>query len=304
MRCGVTRILTIAIIDLLVLTTTGASTRRATLMDAIIGDLDRRDSILTGLVNDSRTMREHVAGSLSLEVDGPLLFEAALRGPSTVELLDVTDEGSLRQHELPDGDPSADSLESIKRVVHEAIRGSGRYPADPPAAGPLDAVLLGESRIIRMMSSYPALVVSETEEREALRIEVWVCPDRLTALALFWFRRGNPLHEEDTRLAELKDFSSVQGLFHTLDAMDSPGELAYWMRAGAFYSVPLERGDPRAGGDRMGFLRRNVVVEASSWTYQRPSPQGQWKTVGMTTTDVREIKALLGTLDLSLTGRR
>jgi hypothetical protein len=235
-----------------------AGTGEVCAMEARGSALDGAVTTLSHLMLDSRRIRERVAGKLSLDSSGPGWDDDSEGGDSEDRL-----------------------LQTLEAAVDSAIQKSGRYQRATSAIASSKGVLLPASGIVRLERTYPGVPGSDTREDGELSVTVWVCPDRMSALALFWLRRGGCPASSDASKAGLE---KPDARYRILEANEPPGELAYWHEGGAFMSVPQDRGDVSPGtdqSDRMGFLRRNVVVEASSYVFIRISPQQTWKTVGM-----------------------
>ncbi len=187
-------------------------------------------------------------------------------------------------------------LAALRSAADHAVSLSGRYPRDAAPAGLPAVTEMPKSGVVVLRLAYPGFAVSETEEKEELTVSLWICPDRLTALALYWLRRGGVPAD----LASPERPEPDRPSYHALRAQDAPGEIAYWFSDDWVHNAPLVRGDPRAGGDRMGFLRDIVLVEAATWTYTRPGAGEKWRCAGMISGDAREVYAVLRALDESL----
>jgi hypothetical protein len=233
--------------------------------------IDTDVAALTQILKDSRFIRSRIVGDLSLEDTPPALYRM---------------EGGKIDEKI---------LESVGEAIVNAVRDSGRYSGEMPQVGQATTSFLVKSRAVLIKNSYPAVRVTETEERADLTVQLWICPDRPTALALFWLRRGGTVPPREANPDEIKIEWST---YRVLEQSGMPGETAYIYSDEIRYSLPLLKGDPRAGGDRMGFLLGNVIVEASTWTYMRgwrrePEPAA----VGMMPGGYKETLDLLGSLD-------
>jgi hypothetical protein len=219
----------------------------------------------------SAELRKRVAAGLP-ETGPVLLYRVADRR---------YDEGHLRQ---------------LTDLVQRAVAASGLYPkGKPPALAPR-VTLLGKSRVVLIEVEGPPVAVSATEEKGPLRVSVLVCPDRATALGLFWLRRGGSL----PAAGDGPDSLRLDSRSALLPGKDAPGEMAYQHLPQEGISVALKKGDPRTQGNRVGFLRHNVIVEMHRLTYTREKTDPDWLTVGLTPSDIKELLALGAALDKRL----
>jgi hypothetical protein len=189
-------------------------------------------------------------------------------------------------------------LRQLIDLVRRAVIASGLYPkGKPPALRPRVSVL-GKSRVVLIEVEGPPVAVSGTEEKGPLRVSVWVCPDRATALDLFWLRRGGsvPAAGDGPDSLRLDSRSAV------LPEKEAPGEMAYQHLPQEGISVALKKSDPRTQGNRVGFLRHNVIVELHRLTYSRAKTDPDWLTTGLTADDIKDLLALGAALDKRLKG--
>ena len=179
---------------------------------------------------------------------------------------------------------------------------------------PTQTVML-DSRIVRYEITYPAPpATKDLEASGPLTVDVWVCPDRHTALALFWLRKGGDRFL-DTRLRDGSSQSVLDPTFpmkrSVLDARfhvtaselavdgDPPGESGYCFNPRLEVSVSPTKALEPMPADRLSFLRGNVVVEASTVEYRWHENQKRWLA-----TDLRkcapDLVALLRRIDAGL----
>jgi hypothetical protein len=199
-------------------------------------------------------------------------------------------------YRLADGRYDDESLRRLTDLVRRAVAGSGLYPKGKPPGLRTRVSVLGKSRVVLVEVEGPPVAASATEEKGPLRVSVWVCPDRATALDLFWLRRGGSVPEAGDGPDSLKldDRSAV------FPKGEGPGEMAYQHLPQEAISVPLKKGDPRTLGNRAGFLRHNVIVDLRRLTYVREKGDPDWLTGGLTRADVKALLALGAALDKGL----
>lgn len=234
-------------------------------LKAVDGDV----ASLVQVMKESRAMRGKIIGDLSLEDRPPSFY---------------------RVH----GKLDEETLKAVGDAIQRAVEESGRYPGKTPEGTGPTVSYLEKAAVILVTRAYPDLVVSEKEERSDLTVKFWLCPNRLTALALQWLRRGGSVPPAE---ANADDIEIRNGAYALLVQSDLPGELTYRFSEAFLYNAPLEKGNPRAGGDRIGFLRDSVLVEASTWTYLRLEPSRELRWGGMMGGCWREVHALLRSLD-------
>jgi len=235
---------------------------------SIQADLDDEVSRLVRAMSESKVISEEVAGGLELELDKPVLY-------------DVADSAYDSSH-----------LRAIDNAIRAAV-GKTRRDLRPLSPAGIEALVL-DSGIAVLETNYPPIVVSETEERSALSVRLWVCPDRISAVALFWIRRGGSL-PDNSDVVRSRGISSTH--HNLLQGDDVPGELAYSYSIASSFNAPLEKGDEMAGGDRMGFIRKNLVIEVSTWTYVRLHSTGKWVTLGMMDGGSKEATSIMKDVD-------
>ena len=131
----------------------------------------------------------------------------------------------------------------------------------------MTVTVMPHTEIVRVDATYPAPPASKDLESGPLTIERLGLPDRATAIALFWLRRGvfevwirHPL-----RLSRDPSSPSREDTIGSKAGDDHPGEVAYWDYPKMMISVMLtKRIASTYPVDRLLFLRGNVVVEAST----------------------------------------
>lgn len=230
-------------------------------------------------------------------LDGLRIDETVARRVKAARESHVTQEDAgtpVVLYSVNDGVFAKEVYRRLADAIDRAVNSSGRYGemAVPVHSG---ISLLEASGIVLVQEVYPATEVSNTLDKEKLSITVWICPDRPTAMTLFDLRSGNKnpqIGEGAARGDGLRD-----ARFTTLPTGKDIGEASYVFSPGIVYNAPLPRTDQRRGGDRVGFLRRNVVVETSTWDYFRGAPEEQWLTLGLLSKSAPEVMKVLRELD-------
>lgn len=216
--------------------------------------LDHAIPRLTAAMRPSREVRAKVSGALA----------AAKIPPSSLR---------PRAGGLTSGD-----LERLSALVHAAVVASPRYGRGAAKARPrLTVAVMPRTGIVRVEVTYPAPPAEKDLEPGPLTIDAWVCPDRETALALFWLRSGTPTFDatspETARRTVLDDVSHPP----PIDPKEAPpGEAAAWHYPRLAISVVLPKGHKPMPADRFCFLRGNVVVEASTVEFTWSADQQKW----------------------------
>ena len=157
-------------------------------------------------------------------------------------------------------------LERWTAVADAAVAANPRYGRggkDKPRA---TVRLMPHTKIVRVDATYPAPPASKDLEPGALVIDAWVCPDRASAMALFWLRRGGFRHlDQTTPEAVTRSILTVrEDAIATEAGDDHPGEAASWDHPKLMISVMQTKDREHIPVDRLLFLRGNVVVEAST----------------------------------------
>jgi hypothetical protein len=248
---------------------TGSSTRAVSTDEFTIERLAIEASNLTHLMGESMRVRAEVAGALSVDQQKPVLYL------------------------LSAGDYDQSYVRMIEDSLYAAV--SERRAAErQESSGKSIEVRFLEPGIVMIESRYASLVISKDEQRAPLTVRFWICPDRLSALAVFWLRRGGVLSDS----SDGKPGLNLEGASDNLvDMEDAPGEATYSFSQAHMFNAPPRRDGERGGGDRMGFIRNNVVVEASTWTFIRTPAGGEWVTVGMMAGGAKEVLSVLRVLD-------
>ncbi len=205
---------------------------------------------LAALLAGSEDARRKVAGPLAAEGKPTLLVD---RNPS---------------------DPAYH--ERLKRDLagwsEAAVRRSLRYdkPVHPTGSS---VTFMPASGIVVAEFIFPPVTVSPTREKGDLTIGYWICPDRNSALGLFWLRSGQisavgyGRHSEVERAVAASTplgAGGHDGRFGLPKGADSIGESAYWLDPNIATQLPSRSADEAAEANRYSFLRGNVVVEVAT----------------------------------------
>jgi hypothetical protein len=178
--------------------------------------------------------------------------------------------------------PQADGLapgglERSSNLVHAAVASNPRYRQSARAKPPPAVTVMPDSRIVRVEMTYPAPPASKDLEPGPLTIDAWVCPDRQTALALYWLRRwgGNflvpsPPGDLVKSVVAAPDFGTVKAAEKDL------GESSYRLSPATLNAAPLTKADVPIPAERLSFLRGNVVVEASTLEFVLIEEEKKW----------------------------
>lgn len=141
----------------------------------------------------------------------------------------------------------------------------------------------------RVRFRLPDMPLGSDRSRKKISITVWSCDSREAAVALLWVRRGGSMPQDAVQDLRLGAGTSLW----------SEGEDSNY-RFHNLTSVALPEGNPRAGSDRIGFLRGNVLVEATGSTFVLNS-DGHWASRGMTKQDETFLWNLLSEIRSSIT---
>jgi hypothetical protein len=210
---------------------------------------------LTALLARSDDARRKVAGPLATEAK-PLLFGS--RDPS-----DRAYQEQLRR------DLAARSERAVAR--------SRRYQGLVHPSG-TSVSFLPASSIVVAEFVFPPVTVTPTREKGALTIDYWICPDRTSALGLYWLRSGPILSVGYGRHSEVERAVARStpigerghdGRFWRPNAAEDVGESAYWIDPTSTSALPSRGEDEAADAVRYSFLRGNVVVEIATPDYVR-----------------------------------
>jgi hypothetical protein len=91
-----------------------------------------------------------------------------------------------------------------------------------------------------------------------------------------------------------------ENYFPLLTGNNAIGENSYVYSGNSAYNLPPMKGSREAGGDRVGFLRTTVIVEASTWTYTMTPPEDAWRATGITSKGWAEVSTVLRAMDAFL----
>jgi hypothetical protein len=216
--------------------------------------LDQVIPELTAAMRASKEVRSKVAGPLAAAKDTPFPLAPRAEG-------------------LAPGD-----LERLSSLVRAAIAANPRYGPGGKAEPQPAVAVMPRTRIVRVEVMYPAPPASKNLEPGPLTIDAWVCPDRETALALFWLRKGGFRHLDETSPeAVMRSVLAIREDAISSDAGDDhPGEVASWDYPRTMISVMLTKGHKPMPADRLLFLRGNVLVEASTVEYTWNESVKKW----------------------------
>ncbi len=157
-------------------------------------------------------------------------------------------------------------LERWMAVADAAVAANPRYGRGGKDKPRVTKTVMPRTGVVRVEVAYPAPPASKHLEPGALVIDAWVCPDRASAMALFWLRRGGFRHlDQTTPEAVTRSILTVrEDAIATEAGDDHPGEAASWDHPKLMISVMLTKDREHIPVDRLLFLRGNVVVEAST----------------------------------------
>ena len=189
--------------------------------------------------------------------------------------------------------------------INDAISANRRYGRGVRAESVPSVIVMPRSRIVRAEFAYPAPDPTENLEPQPLTIDVWVCPDRLTAVALFWLRdRGFRFLDTASpeRISESVEF--IGGPFNHLKLGDQhPGEIAYWGHPKVGMSAMPTKGQKNIPPDRLVFLRDNLVIEASTDEFVWNVGLNQWVAYSMTKC-APDVSSLMQLIDVGIMKNR
>ena len=168
-------------------------------------------------------------------------------------------------------------LERSSDLAHAAVAGNPRYRQGAKAKPRPTVTVMPNTRIVRVEMTYPAPPASKSLEPGPLTIDIWVCPDRETALALYWLRRWgvrflvpSPPDGLVKSVVDSPDFGKVKPGEKDL------GESSYWLSPGLQNAAPWTKADVPIPADRLSLLRGNAVVEASTVEFVWDKIQKKW----------------------------
>jgi len=215
--------------------------------------IERTMPKLTVLMARSEDARRKVAGSLAVEGKPGLLTSP---NPS--------DRGYQEQ-----------LRRDLAGRTEAAVRQSRRYAKAVRPAGS-SVTFLPASRIVVAEVLFPPVSVSPTRQKGELTIDYWICPDRISALALYWLRSGQINSVRYGRYSEVERAVAAaapiskeghDGRFAAPAAAVVVGEAAYWFDPMMTMQLPARSEDEASQANRYSFLRGNVVVEIASPDY-------------------------------------
>jgi hypothetical protein len=149
----------------------------------------------------------------------------------------------------------------------------------------------------------PAPPADDPVEPSPLNLDVWVCPDRDQALALYWLRTyGSTINPFDPASID----EGLGRITHPEPSPDDPilprpCEAAQWINPRIAISVLLTKYDQPVPLDRLVCLRGNVVIEASTVEFTRSDPGEPGKAWPLRQA-VPDVIAILRAFDTTLTG--
>jgi hypothetical protein len=214
----------------------------------------------------------------------------ALRTKVTRNLSDLRARAIL--HDIRGGELQKEVLEQIKNETVAAVRASERSEGLTLRMAPPRVVISERLKIVCVTYSFAGHEVTPSFRKDRLWIRFFVCPDLDTASLFAWFRRGNELPPIAPGDKQLPVESHDLGLFY-FDELRY-GEIAYGICPD--YEAPRlrEESDPLSFQTR-GFLRRNIVVEASTRILQKEGES--WKAGGPDAESWSHIDSILTALD-------
>jgi hypothetical protein len=231
--------------------------------------LDRQLKCMADLMRSDKALAEEIVGRIPA-TQGQVLWEVQ--------------DGSLT--------PTV-SGKAISMLRHGAEASGRAEEGKPSTVAPILAI--GNDSAFCVTLSLPGRAISANEENESLKLRLWICHDATLARQLYWIRSGHRL--QGSPRATTANVSN-DARFREFRESDI-GELAYEFYPQLIHSVILAKGDPRAGGNRVGFLRENIVCEAETWSYLK-SPDGAWRCFGMSESDRKEALKCLAVLDRAI----
>jgi hypothetical protein len=168
-------------------------------------------------------------------------------------------------------------LERSCDLVHAAVASNPRYRQSAQVKPRPTVAVMSNSRIVRVEMTYPAPPASKSLEPSPLTVDIWVCPDRETALALYWLRRwgvkflvASPSDKLVKSVVAAPDFGNVKAADKDL------GESSYWLYPGVQNASVMTKADVPIPADRISLLRGNVVVEAATIEFVWDEEQEKW----------------------------
>ena len=231
------------------------------------------------------TAAMHASKEVHAKVAGPLASEKAPPFPLTLAAVGIAP-----------GD-----LERWSTLADAAIAANPRYGQGGKAESRPTVTVMPHTRIVRLEATYPAPPASKEFEPGPLTIDAWVCPDRATALALFWLRRwGLRWLNSDTPQTAASSVLKVDARCTPTKAKEGePGESAYWDFPRLKVSVIQPKGHRPLHADRFSFLRGNVVVEASTVEFTWDEESKEWLAFKLDEC-VRDVEAVMRSIDAGL----
>ncbi len=192
-------------------------------------------------------------------------------------------------------------LERWSALANAAVAINPRYGHGGKVEPRPVTTMMPRIRIVRIEMTYPSPPASKDLEPGPLTIDAWVCPDRATALALFWLRKGGFRHLDQTSPeAVTRSILAIrEDAIGTPVGDDHPGEVASWDYPRNMISVMLTKGHKPMPADRLLFLRDNVLVEASAIEYGWNEEVKKW-ILGPLRDCAPDIAAIMRAIDAGL----
>lgn len=219
--------------------------------------IERAMPKLTALLARSDDARRKVAGPLAT-VAKPPLFDS-------LNPADRSYQDQLRR--------------DLAALSEGAVARSRRY-AKPVRPSGTSVSFLPASRIVVAEFVFPPVAVTPTQEEGDLTIDYWICPDRTSALGLYWLRSGMISAVGYGRHSEVERAVAESlrrgGWFVPPKSAELVGESAYWLDPSLTSQLPSRGEDEAEDANRYSFLRGNVVVEIATPEYVRMRNGGKW----------------------------
>ncbi len=215
--------------------------------------IERAMPKLTALLARSDDARRKVAGPLATEAKQPLFGS---RNPS-----ERAYQERLRRDLAVRSEVAVGRSRRYKGPMHPSVTSVSFLPAS--------SILVAEF-------VFPPVTVSPTQEKGDLTIDYWICPDRTSALGLYWLRSGQIFSVGYGRHSEVERAvakstpigeSGHDGRFWPRQPAEAVGESAYWLVPKIASQLPSRGKDEAAVANRYSFLHGNVVVEIATPDY-------------------------------------
>jgi hypothetical protein len=173
-------------------------------------------------------------------------------------------------------------LETVKAMTRRALIASKRYDAKSEIRMDPRVFIGTKTRVVWLQMEFPGLAVSPKEEKDKLIVQVCVCPDRLTCLALrsaYATGVGGQL-EKGLDVGEWIGFYGLQNNFQHAHIRCEPG----------------------IGADKFVMLRANLLIQVYTCTYllRAERREAVWLSGGMSESDLKEMSRFLLSMDKDL----